>query len=99
MERLQRIKALTATTMLVSPYMPYYSTLPLLVFDLPWPAYLFAFSGYLVSLTGTTLAWNSVVLLPILTLVWMYAPYLQKWLAGHGVFWPFPAGEKRNPDE
>lgn len=78
MDRLQRVIAVTATTMLCNPYMPYYSTLPLLVFAVPWPAYLFAFTGYLVTLVGTRWSWNIVVLLPILTLVWVYFPHLKR---------------------
>ena len=77
MDKLQRIKVIAATTMLFNPYMPYYSTLPLLAFNLPWPAYIFAFSGYLVTLIGTKLAWNSIVLLPVITLVWVYFPYIK----------------------
>jgi hypothetical protein len=78
MERLDRIKVIAATTMLCNPYMPYYSTLPLLIFVLPWPAYIFAFTGYLVTLIGPRLSWNSIVMLPILTLVWAYYPHFLK---------------------
>lgn len=72
LERPQRLLALAATAMLVSPYMPYYSTLLLLVFPLPWPLLALAFLGYLPSLIGTTLAWKGVVLLPLGVLAWVY---------------------------
>lgn len=70
--RPQRLLALAATAMLVSPYMPYYSTLLLFVFPLPWPLLALAFLGYLPSLIGTTLAWNGVVLVPLGVLTWVY---------------------------
>jgi hypothetical protein len=47
-----------------------------LIFVLPWPAYIFAFTGYLVTLIGPRLSWNSIVMLPILTLAWAYYPHL-----------------------
>ncbi len=72
LERPQRLLVLTATAMLVSPYMPYYSTLLLLAFPLPWPLLGLAFLGYLPSLIGTTLAWKGVVLLPLGVLAWVY---------------------------
>ena len=68
----QRLLALAATAMLVSPYMPYYSTLLLLAFPLPWPLLALALLGYLPSLIGTTLAWKGVVLLPLGALTWVY---------------------------
>ena len=70
--RPQRLLALAATAMLVSPYMPYYSTLLLLAFPLPWPLLALAFLGYLPGLIGTTLAWKGVVLLPLGVLAWVY---------------------------
>jgi hypothetical protein len=94
MDRLQRIKVVAATTMLCNPYMPYYSTLPLLVFALPWPAYIFAFSGYLVTLIGPRLAWNSIVMMPILILVWAYTPYLLR-----GIYKLFPRLNTHAPTE
>ncbi|HLC34676.1 MAG TPA: hypothetical protein VJJ70_06735, partial [Anaerolineales bacterium] len=72
LDRPQRLLALTATAMLDSPYMPYYSTLLLLVFPLPWPLLALAFLGYLPGLIGTTLAWKGVVLLPLGVLAWIY---------------------------
>jgi hypothetical protein len=72
----KRLLALTATALLVSPYLPYYSTAILLCFALPWWAYVFAFTGYLPSLIGTQWAWNAVVLLPLSILAWIYAPLL-----------------------
>ncbi len=70
--RPQRLAALTATAMLVSPYMPFYSMLPLLAFPLPWPLLGLAFIGYLPNLLGTALAWNGMVLLPVGVLGWVY---------------------------
>jgi hypothetical protein len=72
LSRSQRLAALTATAMLVSPYMPFYSTLPLLAFPLPWPLLALAFLGYFPNLLGTSLAWNGMVLLPLGMLVWIY---------------------------
>ncbi len=70
--RPQRLAALTATAMLASPYMPFYSMLPLLAFPLPWPVLGLAFLGYLPNLLGTSLAWNGMVLLPMGVLGWIY---------------------------
>jgi hypothetical protein len=78
--REQRLVALTATTLLASPYMPYYSTILLLCFDIPVWAYLFAFIGYLPRELGTGLAWNAIALLPLSVLVWLYWPVLRRWL-------------------
>jgi hypothetical protein len=80
LNREQRLIALTATTFIVSPYLPYYTTILLLCFPLPWWAYLFAFLGYLPRVIGTRLAWNAIVLLPILVLLWLYIPIFVSWL-------------------
>lgn len=80
LNRYQRLIALTATGLLISPYLPYYSTILLLAFNLPVWAYLFAFIGYLPNLIGTGLAWNAIVLLPIGVLAWLYLPHLRAWL-------------------
>jgi hypothetical protein len=74
LERRQRLLALTATAMLVSPYMPYYSTILLLCMPIPGWAYAFAFLGYLPNLLSTAVAWNGIVLLPITVLMWLYFP-------------------------
>jgi len=75
----QRLLALTATSVLVSPYMPYYSTVVLLVFALPWWMTIFAVVGYLPNLLGTTIAWNGIVFLPISILAKIYLPMLIAW--------------------
>lgn len=80
LEKEKRILAVAATAMLVSPYMPYYSTILLFFFAIPAWAYLFGFISWFPNLLGTSLAWNSVVLLPILLLVWLYVPVLTKWV-------------------
>jgi hypothetical protein len=76
----QRVVALTATGLLVSPYMPYYSTIPLLCFAVPWWSALFAFLGYFPTLIGTGIAWNGIVFFPITVLAWLYWPFLKKFL-------------------
>ena len=80
LDREKRLIALTATAYIISPYMPYYSTILLLMFAVPWWAYLFGFLGYLPSLLGTQFAWNGIVLLPACVLIWLYAPLLRDWL-------------------
>ncbi len=84
LSREKRLIALTATAFIVSPYMPYYSTILLLCFAVPWWAYVFGFLSYLPSLIGTRLAWNAVVLLPILVLIWLYTPIVREWLERRG---------------
>lgn len=79
LNREQRLIALAATTYIVSPYMPYYSTILLFSFAVPWWTYLFGFLGYLPSMIGTRLAWNGIVLMPILILAWLYAPLVKDW--------------------
>jgi hypothetical protein len=79
--REKRLLALTATTMLVSPYLPYYSTLPLFVFNLPAWFYIFAFIGYLPGFIHSNLPWNSLVLLPLGILAWLYWPAMQNGFA------------------
>jgi hypothetical protein len=81
LERDKRIIALTATALIASPYLPYYSSILLLCFPIPLWAYLFGFLAYLPSLIGTQLAWNGIVLLPISILVWIYWPILKSWPA------------------
>jgi hypothetical protein len=88
LERLPRLLALTATGMLISPYMPYYSTLLLLCFPLPWWSILFAFLGYLPEVLGTTIAWNGIVLLPAGVLLWVYWPHMKS-----AANWQFPGRE------
>ena len=70
--RLDRLKAITATAMLASPYMPYYSTLVLLCFPLSWVAYPFVLLGYLPTILGTSIAWRGITFLPILVLLSIY---------------------------
>ncbi len=79
MERRKRLIALTATTLLASPYLPFYTTLPLLVLEIPWWIYPLAFLGYLPDAIGTVLSWNAMALISILALAWLYAPYLKSW--------------------
>ena len=79
LDRWQRVIALTATAHLFSPYMPYYSTIPLFTFAVPWWTYLFGILGYLPSLVGTQVAWNAIALLPLLVLFWIYWPVVRTW--------------------
>lgn len=74
MERKKRLIALVATGMLISPYMPYYSSILLLCLPIPIWAYVFAFIGYFSPLIGMQLAWNSIILLPLAVLAWLYWP-------------------------
>lgn len=76
LDRKQRLLAITATALLVSPYMPYYSTLILFCFPLPWWMASFAIIGYLPTVIGTHLAWNGITLLPIAVLVTLYKPQM-----------------------
>jgi hypothetical protein len=78
LSREKRLIALTATACLAITYMPYYSTILLLCFAIPWWAYIFGFTGYLVPLIGP-LGWNMVVLLPITLLLWIYWPVARDW--------------------
>ena len=84
MSREQRLIAITATALVVSPYMPYYSTILLLCFNIPVWAYVFAFLGYLPRELGTGLAWNAIVLLPLSVLAWLYWPILKNWWQASG---------------
>jgi hypothetical protein len=77
MARKERLTALTAAALLISPYTPYYSTLVLLCLPLPAWAYVFAFIGYLPGVVGTTIAWNGIALLPLTVLGWLCWPYLR----------------------
>jgi len=77
MGRKERLTALTAAGLLISPYTPYYSTLVLLCLPLPAWAYVFAFIGYLPGVVGTTIAWNGIVLLPLGVLGWVCWPYVR----------------------
>jgi hypothetical protein len=81
LNRQQRLIALIATTCIVSPYMPYYTTILLLCFAIPAWAYFFAFLGYFPNIIGTQLAWNAIVFLPLSVLVWLYWPILRSWLS------------------
>ena len=90
MSREKRLIAITATALIVSPYMPYYSTIVLIAFAIPWWAYLFGVLGYLPGLIGTGLAWNSIVLMPLLVLVWLYLPFVREWARGRGWLKPAP---------
>jgi hypothetical protein len=74
LDRKQRLLAITATALLISPYMPYYSTLILFCFPLPWWMGSFAIIGYLPTIIGTHLAWNGITLLPIAILGILYRP-------------------------
>jgi hypothetical protein len=79
MDREKRLIALTATTLLVSPYMPYYSTILLLCFNIPVWAYVFAFTGFFPHELGTGLAWNAIVFMPLSVLAWLYWPIARNW--------------------
>lgn len=80
LNRYQRLLALTATAQLASPYLPYYSTVLLLCFNLPWWLLgVFVVLGYLPSVLGTTIAWNGYVFLPLGILIWLYWPLLKGW--------------------
>ncbi|MBE9524500.1 MAG: hypothetical protein IMY76_05340 [Chloroflexi bacterium] len=81
MDKEKRLIALTATTYLVSPYMPYYSTILLFIFALPGWAYLFGLLGYFPKIFGTTIAWNGVVFLPLTILVWLYLPIVKQFVS------------------
>lgn len=76
--RTQRLLAMAATVHLSSPYMPYYSTLLLLCFHVPWWAYLFGILGYLTPLLGAPIAWNGITFLPVTILLWLYAPWARQ---------------------
>lgn len=89
MSRFERLRVLIATTLLISPYMPYYSTLILLCFPLPVWLYVFAFIGYFPSIIGTQLAWNAIILLPVGVLFWAYIPSLNRWRKTKGVQFSF----------
>ncbi len=77
LEKKSRLIALTATGMLISPYLPYYSTLLLLCFPLPPVLYGFGLIGYFPGVIGPALAWKSILLLPLSVLVWVYWPWIQ----------------------
>lgn len=79
LDREKRLIALAATTYIVSPYMPYYSTILLLCFAVPGWAYLFGFLGYFPLVLGTRLSWNAIVGMPIGVLLWIYIPILVSW--------------------
>ncbi|HNB52633.1 MAG TPA: hypothetical protein PK530_11850 [Anaerolineales bacterium] len=89
MPRFDRLRVVIATTLLISPYMPYYSTLILLCFPLPVWLYLFAFIGYLPSVIGTQLAWNAIILLPIGVLLWTYVPLFIHWRKSKAIQYSF----------
>lgn len=86
LNREKRLIALTATTYIISPHMPYYSTILLLCFAVPWWAYLFGFLGFFPTIIGTTLAWNGIVFLPISVLLWIYIPIINNWRKQRGIF-------------
>ncbi|PKO15244.1 MAG: hypothetical protein CVU39_11605 [Chloroflexi bacterium HGW-Chloroflexi-10] len=78
--REKRLLALTATTLIVSPYLPYYSTILVLCFSVPWWVYIFAFTGYIPAFfENFYLPWNSLWLLPLGVLAWIYWPYFKPW--------------------
>jgi len=76
----QRLIALIATSVLVSPYMPFYSTIILFLFDIPLWMIVFALIGYFPNVLGTAIAWNGIVLLPISILAWLYFPFLKPFI-------------------
>jgi hypothetical protein len=75
---------MTATALLVSPYMPYYSTILLLCLEIPWWVYPLVFLGYFPVQLGTALAWNGIVAIPILVLGWLYLPMVKSWWHNRG---------------
>jgi len=67
--------------MLISPYMPYYSSIVLLGFNLPAWMFVFAFIGYLPKLISPALAWQGLFLFPVSIIIWIYWPeIIQVWL-------------------
>jgi hypothetical protein len=92
--RSKRLLAITATALLVSPYMPYYSTLVLFCFPLSWWIYPFAFLGYLPNLLGTDIAWRGITLFPILILISLYQEpildFTQQFLISRQISIPSP---------
>jgi len=80
LNREKRLIALTATTLLFSPYLPFYSTILLLCFNIPTWMYIFGFIGYLPAFFDTTLPWNFIAFLPISVLLWLYWPFIIKLL-------------------
>jgi hypothetical protein len=105
-DRSKRLLAITATALLVSPYMPYYSTLVLFCFPLSWWIYPFAFLGYLPNVLGTDIAWKGITLLPILTLISLYHEpilhFIQQFLISRQISKPSPLNtlfSNFSPDE
>ena len=86
LNRRDRLLALTATGILISPYLPYYSTLILLCFPLPWILYIFGFVGYLPNIVTPLGAWKSITLLPVTVLIYTYWPYFQTLVKNTGNF-------------
>lgn len=76
LSREKKLIALTATTLVVSPYLPFYSTLIMFCFNIPWWSYFFGLIGYIPGFYKTNLAWNAIVLLPISVLLWIYWPWM-----------------------
>ncbi len=70
--RQKRLLVLTATSMLIMPYMPYYSSLILLCMPLPSILYPLAFLGYFPTILGTQVAWKGLIALPLGILAWTY---------------------------
>lgn len=79
----QKVLALVAATMLFSPYLPYYSTIPLFCFPLPLWFFVFSILGYFPALLGTDLAFRGYVLFPTLVLVHLYWMEIE-WVAAKG---------------
>lgn len=75
-----RLLALSATALLISPYLPYYSTILLLVQPIPAWLYVFAFYSYLSPYIGAVWGMKPVILLPLLTLAYLYYPFARDWV-------------------
>jgi hypothetical protein len=73
----QRVLALAAAAQLASPYLPYYSTILLLMFNIPPWIYAVSLLGYLAPWLGPTFAWRSMVSVPLATLAWIYWPWVR----------------------
>lgn len=81
LDRYHRILALTCAFQLISPYLPFYSMVILLVFNLPTWIYTFALIAYLPFLLGISPTWMGMVLFPISIMIWLSWPTVQKLVA------------------
>jgi hypothetical protein len=80
MERYPRLISLIATALLISPYMPNYSTTILFCFGLPWWFVFFALLGYFPAFLTPQPTVNIIPILPISVLIWLYYPFVKNLL-------------------